>query len=96
MAFVAAHQMGLFSDEDDEEGEAAEAAYFDAAGEAMERDIASGAYVPHVDDGSGVLIHADGTPLTDDEIAEQEAAELHGEEDDDGEDALPYVEEATV
>jgi hypothetical protein len=69
-AFVAAHQMGLFTDGDEDE---------DAE-----------------DDGSGVLIHADGTPLTDDEIAEQEAAELHGEEDDDGEDALPYVEEATV
>ena len=34
-------------------------------------------------DGAGVLIHPDGTPLTDEEIAEQEAAEARGEFDDD-------------
>jgi hypothetical protein len=43
-----------------------------------------------------VLIHADGTPLTDDEIEAMERHELNDEEDDGGEDALPYVEEATV
>jgi hypothetical protein len=69
-AFVAAHQMGLFTDEDEDE-------------------VAE-------DDGSGVLIHADGTPLTDDEIEAMERHELNDEEDDGGEDALPYVEEATV
>lgn len=36
------------------------------------------------DDGSGVLIHADGTPMTADEIAEMEAAEERGEQDDPG------------
>jgi hypothetical protein len=56
-AFVAAHQMGLFSDEDEDE-------------------VAE-------DDGAGVLIHADGTPLTDDEIEAMERHELNDEEDDD-------------
>ncbi len=34
-------------------------------------------------DGAGVLIRPDGTPLTAEEIAEQEAAEARGEFDDD-------------
>jgi hypothetical protein len=67
-AFVAAHQMGLFSDEDDDDDDDAEEIQ-----ENRPRD-------PFI--GAGVLIHADGTPLTDDEIAEQEAAEERGEEDD--------------
>lgn len=84
-AFRNADQMGLFRDDadDDEEGEAAEQAYFDAAGEEMERDRAR-------DDGAGVLIHADGTALTDDEIEAMERhelndddADLNDEEDDD-------------
>ena len=55
-AFVAAHQMGLFSDDEEDEDE--------DEGE----DLAA--------TGAGVLIHPDGTPLSADEIAEQEAAEL--------------------
>ena len=75
-AFVAAQQMGLFDvddgieDDDDEEGD----------------DDPSSGFVPARaarGDGAGVLIHPDGTPLTDEEIAEQEAAEARGEFDDD-------------
>ena len=75
-AFVAAQQMGLFDvddgsdDDDDEEGD----------------DEPSSGFVPARTargDGAGVLIHPDGTPLTDEEIAEQEAAEARGEFDDD-------------
>jgi hypothetical protein len=71
-AFVAAHQMGLFTDEDEDDDEDAEEIQ-----ENRPRD-------PFI--GAGVLIHADGTPLTDDEIEAMERHELNDEEDDDGED----------
>lgn len=75
-AFVAAQQMGLFDvddgieDDDDEEGEDGQAGGFVPARAAR-------------GDSAGVLIHPDGTPLTAEEIAEQEAAEARGEFDDD-------------
>ena len=78
-AFVAAQQMGLFDvdegieDDDDEEGD----------------DEPSNGFVPARaarGDSAGVLIHPDGTPLTDEEIAEQEAAEARGEFDDEWDD----------
>jgi hypothetical protein len=88
-AYRGAEQMGLFredvepAEDDDGEGEAAEQAYFDAAGDEMERARAS--------DGAGVLIHDDGTPLSADEIAEMEAAELADDDDPDEDDDVDEI-----
>jgi hypothetical protein len=76
-AFVAAHQMGLFTDEDDDEDEEegedlAEGSIWDKV--SADLDAEAGGAV--VDDGAGTLIHPDGSALTDDEIEAMERHEL--------------------
>lgn len=68
-AFVKANQMGLF-DVDDEGIEDDEDEADDGSGGLMHAPIR---------DGAGTLIHADGTPMTAEEIEAQEAAEVEGE-----------------
>lgn len=71
-AFTTAVQLGLDLDDDDDEDDDEQPRSFVPARTAR-------------GDGAGVLIRPDGTPLTDEEIAEQEAAEARGEFDDDDE-----------
>lgn len=59
-------QMGLFAEDVDGDEDLEDARW----------QAARAGYVEDPTNGAGVLIHADGTPLTADEIAEQEAAEL--------------------
>jgi hypothetical protein len=63
-AFVAAHQMGLFTEEEADDDEEDEPAF-------------SGPSHAPMRDGAGTLIHADGTALTDDEIEAMERHELN-------------------
>lgn len=72
-AFTTAVQLGLDLDDEDEDEDDEHVRSRSSARAAR-------------GDGAGVLIHPDGTPLTDEEIAEQEAAEARGEFDDEWDD----------
>lgn len=72
-AFRAGEQMGLFDMDDDGIED-------DEDLEDDREEAAQAGYVEDPTDGAGVLVHADGTPMTAEEIEAQEAAELADDE----------------